>query len=222
MADSVCRSWEPHLESYLLGDSNSLDPLYKLAKKSLLRFLSRRAPFMPEDVLEEVFDHIFVRLIENPPAYDRAKCSPRSLMFGLARNALKQVQATYVAAGQKTRLSRNENEFATKAAEPRLKEVASCDEYPVNPVEEIPSLRWTDTQIRAMAESHELLASLPPDQASALWLVRGVEYSAIEAGKIMRKTRFAVARLLQFTQAENSSLIGSVLESVVGSNSLAA
>jgi DNA-directed RNA polymerase specialized sigma24 family protein len=222
MPDSVCRSWEPHLESYLLGDSNSLGPLYKSAKRSLLRFLSRRAPFMPEDVREEVFDQIFVRLIENPPAYDPAKGSLRSLMFGLARNALKQVRATYVAAGQKTRLSRNENEFATKAAEPRLKKVASCDEYLVNPVEEIPSLRWTDTQICAMAESHELLASLPPDRASALWLVRGVEYSATEAGKIMGKTRFAVARLLQFTPAEKPSLIGSVLESRGRSNSVAA
>jgi len=53
MPDSVCCPWEPHLESYLLGDSNSLEPLYKSAKNSLLRFLSRRAPFMPEDVLEE-------------------------------------------------------------------------------------------------------------------------------------------------------------------------
>jgi hypothetical protein len=143
-------------------------------------------------------------------------------MYSLARNALKQVKAMYAAPGQKTRISGEENEFASKAVERQLKEVVGCDEYPVNPVEEIPSLHWTDTQIRAMTESHELLSFLRPDQAAALWLVRGLEYSAIEAGKIMGKSRFAIGRLLQFTPAQNSSLVGSVLESRGRSNSVAA
>lgn len=222
MPDAVCHSWEAHLESYLLGDFDSLTPLYKSAKDAFLRFVRRRAPFMPDDVREEVFDQIFVRLLDHPPAYDLAKCSLRSLMYGLARNALKQVRAMYAPPGQKTRISVEESEFATIAAKVRPEELAGDDEQAADPTEEIPSHRWTAAHAHAMVEASELLSSLPEDQASALWLVHGLEYSNIEAGVTLRKSRFAIGRLLRFTQAEKSSLISSVLESAGRSNLVAA
>jgi DNA-directed RNA polymerase specialized sigma24 family protein len=197
MPDSDCCSWETHLESYLLGNLDSLTPLYKLAKRSFLSYLSRRAPFMPPDLREEAFDQVFVRLLENPPEYDSSKCSLRSLMRGLARNALRQVRALYAPAGQKTRISVDETEFATTAAKSRSVGLGDGDELVTDPIEEIPSYRWTAANAQAMAEASELLSFLPEDQGAAAWMVHGRELSVIETSAIMGKSRFAVARVLK-------------------------
>jgi DNA-directed RNA polymerase specialized sigma24 family protein len=197
MLNSACGSWETHLESYLLGDPDSFAPLYKAAKAPLLRYLSRRAPFMPGDIREEVYDQIFVRLLENPPSYDRANCSLRSLMYGLARNALKQVRATYVAAGQKTRISGDESEFATQYFNATSDDLTSgVEESDDSVLEQAPSHRWTSNQRLAAVEANELFSRMPHDQARAAWLVLGLELSNVDAAGLIGVSRFAVARLI--------------------------
>jgi DNA-directed RNA polymerase specialized sigma24 family protein len=75
-------------------------------------------------------------------------------------------------------------------------------------LEQHKSHRWTHHGILAYAQTSELLTLLPQDAGTAAALVYVDGYSLTEAADIMKKSRFAVARLLN--QARRIAAAGRV------------
>jgi len=210
MTCSVSPSWDTSLVAYLSGNAD-ITEVYRLAKRPLERIVARLAPFMGEDLREDAVQNLFVRLIENPPAYDPSGCSARALTFGLLRNAIRQVRAAFAVPGQKTRIP------ADSLVE--LHPITVDDfvaEFPIgegdsllHDVEQAPSLRWTSDNTQAFVQARELLAHMPPDAGTAVWLVHGLQYSITEAATILNRSRFAIARSLKHgmsvAQIENNA-----------------
>jgi RNA polymerase sigma factor (sigma-70 family) len=196
MNDSVCPTWDALVVGYLARDVD-LSTLYKAAKRPLARIAARLAPSMPKDLHEDAVQQLFVRLIENPPQYDPAQCSPRTLMFGLIRNAVRQVQSMFVPPGRKTRIDKSEFDQEMRGPSADLTAeypTAEDGRTPRRELEQTTSRRWTAKAIEARAEAGELLARMTDDGGTAIWLVYGLQYSVTEAASIMNKSRFAVAR----------------------------
>jgi DNA-directed RNA polymerase specialized sigma24 family protein len=82
------------------------------------------------------------------------------------------------------------------SADLRSGRVMVGNENATQEIDEIPSSRWIAENVQTSARAEELLAQLPQDVAAAAWLVFGLEFSIIEAGRIMKKSRFSVARSL--------------------------
>jgi DNA-directed RNA polymerase specialized sigma24 family protein len=195
MDSSVSPTWDAVATNYLKGEVD-LSVLYKAAKKPLERIVARLAPSMPADLREDAVQQIFLRLIENPPKHDADRCSSRTLMYGLGRNAVKQVRAMSAPPGRKTRLSWNENAQDCQVPSTDVTPGLAIVEDAAQEIEGIPSPRWTAKNVETSARTRELLGQFPQDVAAAVWLVFGLEFSIIEAGRILRKSRFAVARSL--------------------------
>jgi RNA polymerase sigma factor (sigma-70 family) len=194
-------SWVPFLVAYLAG-AGDIDRLYGAARKPLLRVVARLAPLLPEDLRDDVVQQVFIRLIETPPKYDPGQCSASTLMYGLLRNAIRQVQATFAPPGQKTRATRSEDEPQSSSLNGNqlAERLTVEDEVISQPVGLAPSPRWTAAQTHAIAESRELLGRLPHDLGSVTWLVHGLGYSISDAARIIGKSRFSVARSLKQVQ----------------------
>jgi DNA-directed RNA polymerase specialized sigma24 family protein len=195
MTSSASPAWEILAVAYLTGHGD-LAPLYEAAQRPFKRMVGRLSPSLPPDLQEDAVQQVFVRLLENAPAYDPARCSVRTLFYGLLRNAVKQVRAMNIPPGRKTRIE-NEQESRVPPAEmiPRYAIVET--ENTLQEIDEIPTPRWTPENIQTLARSSELLTQLPAEVAAAAWLVHGLEHSIVEAAGLLKKSRFAVARCLR-------------------------
>jgi DNA-directed RNA polymerase specialized sigma24 family protein len=190
-------SWESLLVAYLSGDCD-FTTLYNKAKKPLLRVVARLAPFMPEDLREDVVQQTFMRLIENPPKHDPSRCSPRTLLFGLLRNAVRQVRAMFAPPGQTTRIhSEDDLMVENSSGELTAQRITPANEITPDLIEDAPSSRWTPDNTHALVRAGELLAKLPKEAGTAAWLVYALEYSITDTAAMMDKSRFAVARALR-------------------------
>lgn len=193
----ACPSWVPLLVAYISGDGD-FTKLYDAARKPLLRIVARIVPFLPDDLRDDVVQQVFIRLIENPPKYDPRQCSPRTLMYGLLRNAVRQVQATFAPSGQRTRIRKGNIEQGSQSPDVCITSEDQTADYEsaLQHYEKAPSSRWTAESMQASAQTSELLGRMPRDAGSATWLVYGLEYSITEAARMMNISRFAVARSL--------------------------
>lgn len=202
-------AWEPFLIAYLSGDKGALTNLFSTATKPIQRFVKRVAPSLPEDLREDVAQQVFVRLIEKPPEYVAEKLSASSLLFGLVRDAIKQVRATFAAPGQRTRLRiTTQNEETEEAAvfQTNVAVVAGSDDTD-EIIEQAPSHRWTAEQATANILTYDLLKKLPERSASALWLVYAESMTVSDAARELGRSRFQVARDLKLghTMALNAA-----------------
>jgi DNA-directed RNA polymerase specialized sigma24 family protein len=200
MPCSVSPTWDSLVVAYLSG-SGDFTALYEAAKRPMERMVARIAPHLPEDIREEAVDEVFVRLLQNPPKYRPGKCSVKTLVFGLLRNAVRHVLALYAAPGQKTRFSpektsAGESIEAVKDAEIELEsDSQELDETStVLAVKEIASTRWTASGIEAYAEASELLSGLPVSVATAAWMVHIEGETLNDTANAMGMSRFAVWR----------------------------
>jgi DNA-directed RNA polymerase specialized sigma24 family protein len=217
MDSSAAVPWENLLLAYLAGNSD-LTPLYNATHKPLQQLVARIAPLIPEDVREEVVHQLFMRLIENPPKFDPCRCRPSTFTYGLVRNAARQVRAMYAPPGRKTRtgpeVAPAEKNQTARSIEVDQQPIADGRSVPED-LDEIPTRRWSPESICAFAQVSELLSQLPQDVAAAAWMVFGLEYSIIEAARIIRKSRFAIARSLRnakrMTRAQAKRRVTAVL-----------
>jgi RNA polymerase sigma factor (sigma-70 family) len=198
MKRSASPSWEPLLVAYLSGGCD-FTTLYSAARKPLVRIAARLAPIMPEDLREDVVQEFFIRLIENPPKYDPRQCSARILTYGLLRNAVRHVRATFALPGQKTRMpdSGNGQSNENLTIELTAQRTTSVKEISPEEIDQAPSPRWTADNNQAFVQAHELLAQMPQEVGTAAWMVYGLEFSIVEAAKMMGTSRFTVARSLK-------------------------
>jgi DNA-directed RNA polymerase specialized sigma24 family protein len=196
MSCSISPSWETLLIAYLSG-AGDLAGIYQTAKGPLTRIVARLAPWFSHEDQEDAVQQVFLRLLENPPKYEAGKCSVRTLTYGLIRNAIRQVRAMFASPGERTRFESAEQQEITAA---NYQKIPYPEPEQIQEPEELESNRWTATDIHSSAEAHEVLSQMPADVAAAAWLVHGREHSIVEAAVMMKKSRFAVARLLGRTR----------------------
>jgi DNA-directed RNA polymerase specialized sigma24 family protein len=196
MDASTVPLWEPLLIAYLSGNGDFTE-LYNAAKRPLERMVRRVAPLLPEDLHEDIVQQVFLRLIENPPADGAAGCGMRALIFGMLRNATRQVRAMFAPPGQKTRVenlhAEDDGDASSVSAAGNRSSTSGVD---LSEIEEAVGTRWTAEQTTASVLARELLWIMPRHAADAAWLVFAQEFSLVDAAKALNKSRFAVSRAL--------------------------
>jgi RNA polymerase sigma factor (sigma-70 family) len=194
-------SWEPFLVAHLCGDKSALTNCFSTVKTHIARYVRYRAPYLPEDLREDVAQQVFVRLIQNPPAFDPGSDNVSSLLYGLVRNAITQVKAMFAPLGQRTRMrasvqTKDEDTARTAIPEQELNAFADVDEMPAD-IEQVKSHRWTSEQTESTVIADNLLSKLPERAASALWLVHADSMTVSDAARELGLSRFQVARDLK-------------------------
>jgi hypothetical protein len=142
----------------------------------------RVAPLLPEDLHEDIVQQVFLRLIENPPADGAAGCGMRALIFGMLRNATRQVRAMFAPPGQKTRVenlhAEDDGDASSVSAAGNRSSTSGVD---LSEIEEAVGTRWTAEQTTASVLARELLWIMPRHAADAAWLVFAQEFSLVVA-----------------------------------------
>src|SRR4051812_38007531 len=85
-----------------LSRSISLDKFSVQAEAKLIRMAKRLAPELPADLHEEIAQQLFLNLCGHPK-FEKVSARPMALLFGLLRDATRQVRSDYCPPGRRKR-----------------------------------------------------------------------------------------------------------------------
>ncbi len=199
---------EPNLNPLILqalrGDRGAAGRLFRPAERYARRLVATRAPDLPKDLQDDVFQEALELVLRAKPGdYDPARGSPKQFFRLLLINAIRAVRIGFTPPGQVTR-QRGKPKPAKDQTEKKGVELAastaSFDELAATADD--PASFALFAAIEARIDATKVLTAAPPATADALRLIYLQDVPIQSVAEGLGISRFALRRQIQTFSAE--------------------
>ena len=190
---------EPDFDSLILqalrGDPGAVARLFKPAQRYARRLVTARAPDLPEDLRDDVFQEALELVLRAKPGdYDPTRGTPKQFFRLLLMNAIRRVRVGFTPPGQVTR-QRAKPKPAKDHRENGIKFAASTLSFDeIAATADDPASLDPFAAIEARIDAPKVLAAAPPLVAEALRLIHLQQVPTQEAARMLELSRFALRR----------------------------